>query len=176
MNPLAIIAISALGVVGVAGYSALPPDSAIPTTFPATVDVWSDDILPEAPQTTLPAPQTTVSVPKGYCPQIFAIAPLVGFTEPETVLLARIAWLESRCIEDIQGDLDKGVSWGILQIHGPSWCQPNRWWPDGYLQAKRVLDTCADLYDPAIAVIAARFIVDEGGFEQWTTYDRAVAG
>jgi hypothetical protein len=37
-----------------------------------------------------------------------------------------------------------------------------------------VLDTCADLYDPAISVVAARLIWMEGGFEQWSTYEMAV--
>ena len=174
MNPLVSIAASGAAIVGAVGLSVLPPDSS--ATAPAIVDPYPvEDTYPvESPQRPLAAPQTRPTVPEGYCPQIFETAPLVGFSDPETVLLARIAWLESRCIEDIRGDLDRGVSYGILQIHGPTWCEPSRYWPNGYLQTKGVLDKCEDLFDPAISVVAAAFIVKEGGFEQWSTYAAAV--
>ena len=174
MNPLLVIALAAMGVVGTAGLSVLPPDSADPTTFPATVDPWADIALYEAPQRPLPAPETSVPVTDGYCPIIIGLARSEGFSASEAALLSRIAWHESRCVEDILGDLDRGVSYGILQIHGPTWCEPSRYWPSGYLQAALIVESCSDLFDPAIAVKAAWAIVNEGGFRQWSTYEAAV--
>jgi hypothetical protein len=58
MNPLVIIALAALGVVGVGGLSALPPEQALaPAT--AIVDPYAElplqtpyETRPEAPETT----------------------------------------------------------------------------------------------------------------------------
>lgn len=177
MNPWLIILFAAMGVVGIGGLSDLPSDSQFDETTPsAYLDPWHDLPPPEAPQRPLPSPQTSEPAPDGYCPTLIALARSEGFTPEETALLARIGWHESRCIEDILGDLDRGVSWGILQIHGPTWCEPSRYWPDGYLQAALIVETCSDLLDPAIAVKAARAIVNEGGFRQWSTYEAASAG
>lgn len=171
MNPIAIIFAAAAAVVGATGLSILPPDSAmVPTTA-----VYVDDYPPlEASQTRSEAPETTIPLSRGICPPIYDTALLVGFTPDQSALLDRIAWHESRCSFDIRGDLTRGVSYGVLQIHGPSWCEPNRYWPRGYLQTKRVLETCEDLFDPTISVIAAYLIYREGGFEQWSTYEKAV--
>ena len=174
MNPLTVIMLAAMGVIGSFGLAALPPESQFEQVTPY-VDPWGDLPL-EALQTRQEPATTTTTAPLGICPPVYETALLVGFTPDEAALLDRIAWHESRCIADIRGDLTKGVSHGILQIHGPSWCEPNRWWPRGYLQAKGVLDTCADLYDPVVAVIAAKFIVAEQGFEAWTTYEKALHG
>ncbi len=169
MNPLTIIALAALGVVGVGGLSALPPEQALaPAT--AVVDPYADIAL----QTRQEAPETTQIARRGICPPVYDMAYLVGFTPDQSAILDRIAWHESRCLTNARGDLTKGVSYGILQIHGPSWCEPNRYWPDGYLQAKGILDTCEDLDDPELSVLAARLIWMEGGFEQWSTYEMAV--
>lgn len=174
MNPLLVIAMAAMGVVGTAALSALPPDSEDPTTFTATPDPWSDIVLYEAPQTTIGAPQTSEPAPVGYCPQIVPLALSEGFSEAEAALLSRIAWHESRCQTGIVGDLNVGESYGILQIYTNTWCEPSRYWPDGYLQAALVLEECSELFDPATAVRAARAIYLAGGFEQWTTYAKAV--
>lgn len=169
MNPLTIIALAALGVVGVGGLSALPPEQAL---APATAE--ADPYADIAPETRPEAPETTEIARRGICPPVYDMAYLVGFTPDQSALLDRIAWHESRCLTTARGDLTKGVSYGILQIHGPSWCEPNRYWPDGYLQAKGILDTCDDLDDPELSVLAARLIWMEGGFEQWSTYEMAV--
>ena len=172
MNPIAIIALAALGVVGVGGLSVLPPEQdSAPAT--AIVDPYAEIPLPQPSETRPEAPETTQTARQGICPPVYDMALLVGFTPDQAALLDRIAWHESRCIADIRGDLTKGVSHGILQIHGPSWCEPNRYWPDGYLQAKGILDTCEDLYDPELSVLAARLIYIEGGFKQWSTYEMA---
>lgn len=172
MNPLAIILLAALGVAGVGGFASLPSDAELaPAT--ANVDPYAELPLLEPYKTRPEAPETTQMPRRGICPPVYDMGLLVGFTPDEAALLDRIAWHESRCLADAQGDLTKGVSHGILQIHGPSWCEPNRYWPDGYLQAKGILDTCEDLYDPELSVLAARLIYIEGGFKQWSTYEMA---
>jgi hypothetical protein len=173
MNPLLIIALSALGVVGVGGFASLPSDADL-TPATAIVDPYAELPLLEPYQTRPEAPETTETARRGICPPVYDTALLVGFTPDQSALLDRIAWHESRCLTDARGDLTKGVSHGILQIHGPSWCEPSRYWPDGYLQTKGILDTCEDLYDPEISVLAARLIWMEGGFEQWSTYEMAL--
>jgi len=173
MNPLLIIALSALGVVGVGGIASLPSDADL-TPATAIVDPYAELPLLAPYETRPEAPETTQIARRGICPPVYDMAYLVGFTPDQSALLDRIAWHESRCLATARGDLTKGVSHGILQIHGPSWCEPNRYWPRGYLQTKQVLDTCADLYDPEISVVAARLIWIEGGFEQWSTYEMAV--
>lgn len=173
MNPLVIIFVAALGVAGVGGMASLPSDADLtPTT--AIVDPYAELPLQTPYQTRPEAPTTTETARRGICPPVYDTALLVGFTPDQAALLDRIAWHESRCQTDIRGDVTRGVSHGILQIHGPSWCEPSRYWPRGYLQTKMVVDTCADLYDPEIAVLAARLIWAEGGFEQWSTYDMAL--
>lgn len=175
MNPWTIITSAAMGVVGVFGMAVLPPDSQFePSTPSANTTTTLPTVPPEASQRPLAAPETSATPPEGYCPVLIGLARSEGFTPDEAALLARIGWHESRCDEDILGDLDRGVSYGILQIHGPTWCEPSRYWPEGYLQAALIVESCVDLFDPAIAVKAARAIVNEGGFEQWSTYEQAV--
>lgn len=175
MNPVSVIALAAMGVVGIAGMSVLPPDSQFdPATPYVAADPYGDPWPLEASESPSTAPTTSVPAVEGSCPTLIPYALAEGFTQPEAELLARIGWHESRCQEDVLGDLTKGVSWGILQIHGPTWCEPSRYWPDGYLQATLIVESCGDLLNPAIAVKAARAIFLEGGFRQWSTYDEAV--
>jgi hypothetical protein len=172
MNPIAIILAASAAVVGATGLAVLPPDSAM---VPTTAYVYVDEDPPMVPSETRPeAPETTIPLDRGICPPIYDTAVLVGFTPDQAAILDEIAYFESRCNALARGDLTKGVSWGILQIHGPSWCEANRYWPDGYLQAMRIVETCEDLLDPTIAVVAAYLIHKEGGFQQWSTYELVV--
>lgn len=171
MNPVTVIVLAAMGVVGIAGFSTLPPESAFEQTTPY-VDPWSDFDLTVRSDGGLGASESVETAPEGICPPIYALALSEGFSEAEAGLLDRIAWHESRCQRDAIGD--NGNSLGMLQIHAPSWCKPNRWNPVGYLQAALILETCDELFDPVIAVRAARAIVNEGGFEQWSTYRKAL--
>lgn len=170
-----------MGVVGTFGIFSLPPDSEDPTTFPADFpDPYADPFLeasPEplaAPERSVPAPETSVPAPVGYCPPVYDLALSEGFTPDEAALLDRIAFYESRCVVDIIGDRNVGDSYGILQIHTDTFCEPSTYWPSGYLQAALVLESCVELFDPAIAVKAARAIFVEYGFEAWSTYEKAV--
>jgi hypothetical protein len=175
MNPLVVILLAAGSVVGVAGLSVLPPDSADPTTFsPVPDDTYADLWLLEPSESRVEPSTSLEPAPVGICPPVYALALSEGFTAAEAEILDRIAWHESRCFADAVGDLNRGVSLGILQVHSETWCRPSKYWPTGYLQAALILERCEELFDPVIAVRAARAIFLEGGFEQWTTYRKAL--
>jgi hypothetical protein len=122
------------------------------------------------PASSIPeAPVATTLAPVGVCWPVYVYALEAGFTPEEAVVVDRLAWLESRCDAGAVGD--GGESLGLMQIHAPSWCRPNRWNEVGYLQAALVLDSCEELFDPVVAIRAARAVFLEGGFEQWSTYE-----
>lgn len=172
MNPLVLMGSLSLVLVGLGGLFSLPPEGDLQ---PAThyVDPWADLPPLEASQRPLEASTSVPDAPIGLCPPIYALALEEGFTAQGAELLDRIAWHESRCMTTAVGDLDRGVSFGILQIHTRTWCKPSRYWPSGYLQAALILERCEELFDPRIAVRAARAIVDHAGFEAWSTYEKA---
>ena len=105
------------------------------------------------------------------CPGWIDIAREVGWPETELPMVGAVTYLESRCLNTVRGD--KGISWTAWQIHTKSWCQPNKYWPDGYLQAMRIVNTCEDLLDPHTSALAALAIWHYGGWRQWTTADEA---
>jgi len=58
-------------------------------------------------------------------------------------------------------------SYGIMQING-FWCQPSRYWPNGYLQAYGLLTECTDLYDRETNLRAALAIYRySNGWRAW---------
>jgi hypothetical protein len=165
VTPLASVA-AVFAIAGGVIWAVETPEAAAPRPAPTTVTT-------EAPQRPLPSPTTSEPGYLGLCPPVYAYALLEGFMPEEAVILDRIAWLESRCSPRIMGD--SGQSYGILQIHGPTWCQPSRYWPEGWLQQAGVVEWCDELLDVRTAVEAARRIYLEGGFEQWSTYPEAAS-
>jgi hypothetical protein len=105
------------------------------------------------------------------CPGWIDVARDVGWPEAELPMVGAVTYFESRCLNSVRGD--KGLSWTAFQIHTKSWCRPNRYWPDGYLQAMRIVNTCKDLLDPETAARAALAIWQYGGWAQWTTAEKA---
>jgi hypothetical protein len=101
------------------------------------------------------------------CPGWLDIAYEVGWPQEQLPMVAAIIYFESRCIADIKGD--KGKSFSLMQIHTPSWCRPNRYWPTGWLQAQGILTHCNELMDPAINLRAGLAIWQYGGWRQWST-------
>lgn len=175
MNPIGVILSCAFFLVGSVGLATMPAEPGPEPRQVSETTVYATIPIPTSTERPLGGSQSVVWDLPQSCAEITRLAPLAGFTEAESAILGRIAWLESRCETRIVGDVDHGGSHGILQVHGPSWCEPTRYWPDGYLQAALVLDTCADLYDPWIAVQAAKAIyLETGGFHPWTTYKRAM--
>ena len=100
--------------------------------------------IPAIPPTTL---TTQPRAPKTLCEQVFDTAKAIGWPADQLGMLVAIAQRESRCQPDAFNPKDpNGGSHGIMQING-FWCQPSRYWPNGYLQAYGLLTKCTDLYD-----------------------------
>lgn len=135
-----------------------PGNAQAPTQTPQVV-VAS---LPPTTTTTLPALVTT-------CTQVATLALAEGLPPSELETALRVAVRESRCTSDAFNATDvKGGSRGIYQING-AWCVPNEYWPIGWLQAKGILQTCDDLYDPTINTRAMVAIWHNSGWLPWST-------
>lgn len=135
-----------------------PGNAQAPTQTPQVV-VAS---LPPTTTTTLPALVTT-------CTQVATLALAEGLPPSELETALRVAVRESRCTSDAFNATDvKGGSRGLYQING-AWCVPNEYWPIGWLQAKGILQTCDDLYDPTINTRAMVAIWHNSGWLPWST-------
>ncbi len=112
--------------------------------------------------TTLPAIVTT-------CTQVGTLAVAEGLPPSELETALRIAVRESRCTSDaFNADDPNGGSYGIYQING-FWCLPNTYWPTGWLQAKGIIETCADLFNPTLNTRAMVAIHRNSGWAPWST-------
>ena len=121
--------------------------------------------VPVIPSTTL---TTLASAPKTLCEQVFDTAKAIGWPIDQLGMLVAIAQRESRCQPDAFNPNDpNGGSYGIMQING-FWCQPSRYWPNGYLQAYGLLTECTDLYDRETNLRAALAIYRySNGWRAW---------
>ena len=161
----AILAIAA--IVGlIPAHAAEAPQKRAPTT-PTTLNQPSET-LPTRLEPSLAHRQRAAGE---SCPGWLDIAYQVGWPQEELPMVAAVIYFESRCIADIKGD--KGKSYSLMQIHTTSWCKPNRYWPDGYLQAMQIVKTCDDLMDPATNLRAGLEVWRVGGWKQWTTHQLA---
>lgn len=165
MNPIGIVAMCMAGLLGAAGlWSTNELDLAGPQAVSSTV-------YPQ-PVEALPAPTTTVPYSGPGCTEYAPEALAAGFTPAELPIILTIIELESMCFPYVVGD--NGLSYGLAQIHAPSWVRPNRWNPQGYLRARGLIDAEDELLNPALNLQAAWWVYVEGGWEQWTTYNRAL--
>ena len=121
--------------------------------------------VPQIPVTTA---TTLASAPKTLCEQVFDTAKAIGWPSDQLGMLVAIAQRESRCQPDAFNASDpNGGSHGIMQING-FWCQPSRYWPNGYLQAYGLLTSCNDLYDRETNLRAALAIYRySNGWRAW---------
>lgn len=114
---------------------------------------------------------TTVWVepqPKSECEIALQTALDVGWPAKELAKLAVIMWRESRCSPSAHNAKDPGSgSYSLLQINS-YWCEPNRYWPQGWLQAKGIVTTCTDLYDPATNLRAGLAIWRNSSWQPWS--------
>jgi len=132
----------------------------------------------QAPTTTtqvvparLPATTTTTTMPAlvTTCTQVATLALAEGLPQSELETALRVATRESRCTSDAFNAYDtNGGSYSIYQING-YWCRPNEYWPIGWLQAKGIVETCTDLFDPTINTRAMVAIWRNSGWLPWTT-------
>lgn len=135
-----------------------PGNAQAPTETPQVVIA---SLPPTTTTTTLPALVTT-------CTQVASLALAEGLPPSELETALRVAVRESRCTSDAHNASDpNGGSYGIYQING-FWCLPNSNWPTGWLQAKGILKTCDDLYDPTTNTQAMVAIWHNSGWLPWT--------
>ena len=122
--------------------------------------------VPVVPSTTL---TTLASAPQSLCEQVFDTAKAIGWPADQLGMLVAIAQRESRCQPDAYNPKDpNGGSYGIMQING-FWCEPSRYWPNGYLQAHGLLTSCTDLYDRETNLRAALAIFNySNGWRAWS--------
>ena len=127
-----------------------------------TTQVVPASLPPTTTTTTLPALVTT-------CTQVASLALAEGLPPSELETALRVAVRESRCTSDAHNASDPNSgSYGIYQING-FWCLPNSNWPTGWLQAKSIVSTCADLYDPTTNTQAMVAIWRNSGWLPWRT-------
>jgi hypothetical protein len=93
-----------------------------------------------------------------------------GFVLDDLWIALQVVELESGCLPGAIGD--NGQSFGLMQIHTPTWCQPSKYWPGGYLQTKGMIDDCAELLDPLTNLWVAWHIATNYGWQNWSTYER----
>lgn len=93
-----------------------------------------------------------------YCPEWYDTAIAAGWTQDQWVILSKVIHKESTCHQDSYNPDDPaGGSFGLTQING-YWCSINQYNPTGYLQARGIISTCQDLFDPLTNLLAAREI------------------
>lgn len=127
-----------------------------PALAPPAVVPWSPWLDPKVPETSIVATdnQLSVSLTNILCPDAVALAYSLGWRTEDLDELDYVIWRESRCLPDVHYPKDpNGGSHGLMQING-YWCQPSRYYPNGYLQTQGVLATCENLYVPTINLIA----------------------
>lgn len=172
MNPISIILTAAACVMGVGLMTTSEPEVDTWGLVPATT-VYSQ-VEPSTPPQTFTAPyspETTIPVWTGPgCQEWADTARRGGFDWNDLWITLQVMELESGCLPNAIGD--NGASFGLMQIHTPSWCQPTKWWPRGYLQTKGIVNDCSDLFDPLVNLHAAWHIATNYGWENWTTYRR----
>ena len=112
-------------------------------------------------------PTTTTTIVKG-CTAHVADALAVGWPASETPMIARIIMRESGCNPLAYNAKDSnGGSRGLFQINGV-WCNKTKAWPNGWLQAKGIITSCNDLFDPTKNIISALAIWQHSeGWSPW---------
>jgi len=146
-----------ISMVGLAyAYDAYNAPSALPVTPPVTVSL--------APVLAI---TTTTVKPLTDCQYALRLARQAGWPLTEMGTVARILWRESKCQAKAFNKFDtQGGSYGYYQING-YWCQPNKYWPTGWLQAKGLVTTCTDLLDPIVNTNSALAICHNSGYGPW---------
>lgn len=130
-----------------------------------TMDETSTDVAAIAqpvifdPRPYLPAPTTTSttvvveSMSVRYvdrCPEWRGLVESYGVTKEQLPFVMRIIYRESRCNADAINDTknrDGSIDYGLAQINDKTWCLPTRYSSRGWLQERRIVQTCRDLLD-----------------------------
>ena len=154
-------AFTALFTIAAAGIALALPAS--PTSAPNR-PVSTTTVYEATPLTT-----TTLPAYVNTCTQVATLALAEGLPPSELETALRVANRESRCTSDAFNAYDtNGGSYSIYQING-FWCRPNANWPTGWLQAKGIVETCSDLFNPTINTRAMVAIWRNSGWLPWKT-------
>jgi hypothetical protein len=160
-----------LAATAVSFYIAPMPDAdqIAPAVYATTLTAprYSAPQPVTAPETLPPATTTPPS-----CEAFVSLAYTLGWPAEELDTLATIMRRESACQPDAIGDWTRGGSFGLMQLHVPTWCLRSKYWPEGWLSVHGSVgpDNCTGLLDPATNLAAALLIQREGGWSQWTTW------
>jgi hypothetical protein len=160
MTPI-FLKVSAWAISGLAAFTLLWGASEPSGSQPAIVGQITTTLISVVPT----IPTTTTTIVKG-CQDHVNDAILQGWPISESATILRIIMRESGCQTDALNSKDPGGSRGLYQINA-YWCTPNKLWPIGWLQAKNVLKTCDDLYQPEVSHAAAYQIWLNSGWSPW---------
>ena len=166
MNPIVTIVGCASLIIGGVGL-ALTPEQPLDPWSPA---VSSTAYIPPTTEAPLATPQNgTIAPYEGPgCAEWAPLALEAGFTPSDLPTALQVMELESMCLPDVIGD--NGESFGLMQINS-FWCQPSRYWPEGYLQTFGLVNDCSDLMLPRTNLIVAWHIAANHGWPNWTTFE-----
>jgi hypothetical protein len=120
-----------------------------------------------------PATPTVITPTPKTCSEWAQYGTRFGWPQSEIATLTVIMGRESGCQPGAIGD--QGSSRGLLQLHCPTWVQPNKFWPNGWAAAQGFDVTCNDLLNPDTN-LALGFLIwagvpgSSGGWWNWTTY------
>lgn len=155
-------------------------------TDPATAATTTTATMPTttAPPATTTSSTTTSSTTSSTSTTAYELAtPPVPYTNHEWIELAVfVGWPDD---PDVLSKLDRVITresrgnplaWnrqdpgtgsrGLTQINS-YWCTPNKYNPDGFLQARYVLTGCDDLFDPVVSLAASLVIWNRSGWQPW---------
>ena len=157
------IKIGAWAICGLAAFTLLWGASKAPESQPAIngqITTVLNSVVPTIPT-------TTTTVVKG-CAAYVADAITAGWSANEAPTIARVIMRESGCNPLAFNRQDSnGGSRGLFQING-IWCNKSKAWPNGWLQAKGIITSCKDLFDPERNTISALAIWQHsGGWSPW---------
>lgn len=125
------------------------------------------------PETTTTSTTTTVWIepkPKSECESALQLALDVGWPAKELATLARVLWRESRCsFGPVLNPHDPmSGSYGLMQING-FWCHPTKSNPVPWLQQRKLITECVDLYGAETNLQAGLAIWRNSGWHPWAT-------
>lgn len=134
------------------GY--IPSTTEVPETTSVVTTVPETTVDTTIIETTTPT--TIFVVPSALCPEWWQTAKDAGWEADLLPTLDQVIHKESTCRPDAYNPNDPaGGSFGLTQING-YWCQSNKYNPSGWLQAKGIVNTCQDLFDPVVNLRAAK--------------------
>jgi hypothetical protein len=156
MKTFGILLLFALSGLACDAPSDSPPEvRPVPTTTPPPSVAYEPLQAPLRPDLRESVPSPTTTLPDTDCAEWYPLAMEVGWPEAEWPTLSYVLHRESRCDPTVTSRHDDR---GLLQIHPPSWCKPNRYNEIGWLQAQGVINECEELYDPRKNLLAGHMI------------------